>query len=136
MRTHGVPNFPDPITINGKQHFGFYVHNGYAIGQNGTQMNTNSPQYKAANRYCGKRYLGFGNRPALTPAAIAQARAAALKFSECMQSHGASDFPEPDSTGAITLPTYNYAESPGFLSAEQACKSLSGKGFVLVTPLR
>jgi hypothetical protein len=135
MRSHGVPNFPDPITINGKQYFGFYVHNGYAQGQNGTTMDANSPQYKAADRYCTNHYHLFGNTPGLEPAAEARAKAAALKFSECMRAHGASDFPDPDNTGAINLPTYNYDETPNFLHGEQACKSLH-KGFVLVTPFR
>lgn len=136
MRTHGVPNFPDPITMNGKQYFGFRVHNGYPVGQNETTLNPYSPQYKAAYRYCGVRYLGLGHRPGLAPAAIARAKAAALKFSACMRAHGASDFPDPDNTGAINLPTYNYENTANFLHAQQACKSLSGKGFVLVVRLR
>jgi hypothetical protein len=136
MRRHGVPNFPDPITIGGKQYFGFYVHNGYAQGLNGTRMDTNSPQYKAAYRFCGDRFLGLGHRPGLTPAAEATARAAALKYSTCMRSHGARDYPDPDQTGAINLPRYGYSDTPKVQRAAAACKSLSGKGFVTVEPLR
>ena len=121
MRTHGMPNFPDPI--NG--YFGFSV---------GSGINPSSPQFKAAYQYCGTRYLSLGHRS--TPAQRAQWNARAVKFSRCMRSHGASDFPDPDGQGAINLPTASYRNTPKVQRAEGACKSLFvGQGFVLVVPV-
>src|SRR5215469_4354522 len=40
MRAHGVPNFPDPYTING------------GMGYNLSEVDTHSPQYQSANRTC------------------------------------------------------------------------------------
>lgn len=123
MRTHGVPNFPDPI-LGG--HFGFTVKSG---------IDPSSPQFKNAFSYCGRRYLpGFGG--SATPAQRAQLNAEAVKYTDCMRSHGASDFPDPDGQGAINLPTSDYLNTPKVQRAEGACKSLqAGKGFVLVVPV-
>ena len=121
MRLHGVPNFPDPI-LGG--HFGFTADSG---------INPATPQYKAAYSYCATRYLHFR---ALPPAELARRNAAAVKYSACMRSHGASDFPDPDGQAAISLPTDNYEHTPNVQRAEGACKSLvTGKGFVLVLPV-
>jgi len=40
MRAHGVPDFPDPYTING------------GMGYNLSGVDTHSPQYQSANRTC------------------------------------------------------------------------------------
>ena len=42
MRSHGVPNFPDPTPANG----------GVGLKLNGTGINTQSPQFLAAQRAC------------------------------------------------------------------------------------
>jgi hypothetical protein len=120
MRSHGVPNFPDPI--NGR--FGFTLKSG---------VNPDTPQFKTAYSYCGTRYLGLSTRS--TPAQRAQWNAAAVKYSHCMRSHGLSDFPDPDGTGAIYLPTANYIDTPLAQRAQQACKFLSNTGYVLVSPI-
>lgn len=121
MRTHGVPNFPDPI-LGG--HFGFTVNSG---------IDPDAPQFKKAYSYCGHRYLpGFDSA---TPAERAQWNAAAVKYAACMRSHGASDFPDPDGRGAIDVPTSDYLNTPKVARAQSACKSLfTGKGVVFVVP--
>jgi hypothetical protein len=48
----------------------------------------------------------------------------AVKFSECMRSHGEPNFPDPAANGSFTLPSGMNAESPQFQSAEKACQSL------------
>ena len=127
MRSHGVPNFPDPIPVKGHLVFGFSIKSG---------IHPSSPQFKAAYKYCGTRYLGFSHRPGSTPAAKARANATAVKFSACLRSHGATDFPDPDGQGAIYLPTTNYIDTPKVQRAEGPCKSLlAGHGFVLVSPV-
>jgi hypothetical protein len=121
MRSHGVPNFPDPI-LGG--HFGFTADSG---------VNPDTPQYKAAYSYCAQRYLHY--HP-LSPAEIARRNAAAVKFSACMRAHGATDFPDPDGKAAISLPSDAYEHSPKVARAEESCKSrFTGKGFVLVLPV-
>lgn len=127
MRSHGVPSFPDPMPVKGHLVFGFSVK---------SRIHPSSPQFKAAYKYCRTRYLGLSHRPGRTPAAKAQANAAAVKFTACMRSHGAADFPDPDGQGAIYLPTANYIDTPKVQRAEGSCKSLlAGHGFVLVSPV-
>jgi hypothetical protein len=121
MRSHGVSNFPDPI-LGG--HFGFTADSG---------INPDTPQFKAAYSYCATRYLHYRQ---LSPAELARRNAAAVKFSACMRSHGASDFPDPDGQAAINLPTDGYEHTPDVQRAEEVCKSLfTGKGFVFVLPI-
>jgi hypothetical protein len=42
MRSHGVPNFPDPTESNGGQAIGFHV----------SGIDPNSPQFQAAQKAC------------------------------------------------------------------------------------
>lgn len=125
MRSHGVPNFPDPNSLPGllKGHFGYMVDSG---------LHPNTPQFKAAMAYCEGRYIPF---PKITPAEKARWVAAALKAAHCMRAHGARDLPDPDGTGAIDLPTANYYLTSNFRRAKQSCESLiEGKGVVFVSP--
>jgi hypothetical protein len=124
MRTHGVPNFPDPIPFKGRLVFGFTVKSG---------VDPNTPQFKAAFKYCTTRYRLFRNSS--TPAQRAQSNAAALKFTHCMRSHGVNDFPDPDGQGAINLPTDDYLNTPSVQRAERACQSLRSGGFVFSVPV-
>jgi hypothetical protein len=81
MRSHGVPNFPDP--------------NAQGVIQ-GSGINPSSSSFQAANKDC-RHLLPNGGVP--TPAEQAKALAQALKMSQCMRSHGITDFPDPQ-TGA------------------------------------
>jgi hypothetical protein len=49
MRSHGVPNFPDPITG---------PTGGQAINLSGTGIDQNSPTYQAAQAACQKLFPG------------------------------------------------------------------------------
>jgi hypothetical protein len=84
MRSHGIPNFPDPI-LGG--HFGIDAASG---------IDPDTPQFKAAYHYCGTRYLHL-HPP--SPAELAQRNVAAVKYSHCMRAHDVSDFPDPDGQG-------------------------------------
>ena len=115
MRTHGVPNFPDP-TGNGLQ---------LPIG-----VNSESPAFKSARQAC-KQYLPNQGAP---PATSAKDRAAALAFSRCMRAHGLLTFPDPAFTSPrnaqriLVLREMVFAisasmdpKSPAFRRAAAAC---------------
>ncbi len=57
MRTHGVPNFPDPQFQSGAGGFGIRI--------GGPGVDPNSPAFQAAQKACGKI---FGGAPALAKA--------------------------------------------------------------------
>jgi len=94
MRSHGVTNFPDPSATEGT--FGAMVSSaGIDLG---------SPTVQAALEAC-KQYAPTQN---VTPAQSAAQAAQALRFSQCMRSHGVPNWPDPSSatgtgTGAVHL---------------------------------
>jgi hypothetical protein len=87
MRSHGVPNFPDPtdgqIRLQVQQ-----TPNGTTV--NGVQVN--GPAFQAATADC-KADLPNGGTP--TAAQTAKLKAQALAMSRCMRSHGVPNFPDP-----------------------------------------
>jgi hypothetical protein len=115
MRSHGVPNFPDP-NANGTITF--------------SGMNPDSPGFKKAQDAC-KKYTPNGGQPP-SPAQQARAQAAALKFSACMRSHGVPKFPDPQfSAGRTSLRIGRDSgidpNSLTFQAAQKACqKNLPG----------
>jgi hypothetical protein len=124
MRKHGVPNFPNPIFILGEYRFGFTVDSG---------VNSHTPQYQAALRYCMNRYLHPGEQ--FSPAQLAQWHTQALKYARCIRANGLKIFPDPPPASQnglggpeILLPTtlpQNLLGTPGWLHAQRACKPLS-----------
>jgi hypothetical protein len=113
MRSHGVPNFPDPNSQG-------QIDIGSSDG-----INPQSSQFQSAQQACQK-LMPNGGTP--SPAQQAQALAAALKFSECMRSHGISDFPDPNAQGGRISLKINASpgsdinpKSPLFQSAQKAC---------------
>lgn len=122
MRSHGVPNFPDPSAGGGIQ-----------LSAN-SGINPFSPGFKAAQASCRKLLPG-GGPPSGPPSA--QAKAQALKISECMRGHGVSGFPDPtfsppsspdgysailDRGGVVlAIPDTIDAQSPAFRQAAAAC---------------
>jgi hypothetical protein len=83
MRSHGVPNFPDPSSAGG-------IHI-----QAGSGVNPFSPSFKSAQQVCFKLLPGGGPG---AQHATAQEVAQTLKISECMRGHGVSGFPDPTLT--------------------------------------
>jgi hypothetical protein len=122
MRSHGVPNFPDPSGGGG----GFNL--------NGSGINPQSPAFESAQQACFKLLPGGG--PGAHPT---QAMAQALQVSECMRRHGVSGFPDPtlklpsisnraefsiveDRDGAVlAVPSTINPSSPVFKHAATAC---------------
>lgn len=118
MRSHGVPNFPDPSAQGG-------ISITPSMG-----IDPGSAQFQAAQSACQKD-LPQGTAP--SPAQQAKMQAAALKFSACMRSHGEPNFPDPTFTNdgiALKIDARSGIDpsSPQFQNAQQACqKDLPGK---------
>jgi len=115
MRTNGVSNFPDPSS-SGAITFG-----------SSSGIDPRSTQFQAAQRKCQKDLP----TPHFTPAQQAAERAAALRFSKCMRSHGVSNYPDPQfgsgGLGAVRIGGPGSGldpSSPIFQRAMQACASL------------
>ncbi len=54
---------------------------------------------------------------------------AALKYSQCMRSHGVSDFPDPDANGGFNLNASNVElNSPTFQAAQRTCQKYMSAG--------
>jgi hypothetical protein len=96
MRSHGVPNFPDPSPGGG-----IHLSSG---------MNPFSPAFKAAQTSCHKLLPG-GGPGAAHP--TAQAEAQTLEISQCMRQHGVSGFPDPTLTPPSNPAGYSILEDRG-----------------------
>jgi hypothetical protein len=114
MRSHGVPNFPDPDSKGS-----LVLPPG---GQGG--VDPNSPQFKAAQQTCQDKLKSGQSTPP------AQDREKLLTYARCMRSHGVPDFPDPDPSGPLVLdPNKVDPNSPQFKAADQACRqNLPGGG--------
>jgi hypothetical protein len=53
---------------------------------------------------------------------------ALLAFSDCMRSHGVTNFPDPGSNGGIQLPAGSNVRSPAFRAAQSTCFHLMPGG--------
>jgi hypothetical protein len=123
MRTHGVPDFPDPGSGGG-----FHIPDNFGI-------NPQSPAFQAAQGACFKLFPGGGPGRAGVSEARKQMM---LKLARCMRGHGISAFPDPSSTppsasqagrggiafgapGAFISVSQTMIQSPGFKQAAAAC---------------
>jgi hypothetical protein len=104
MHTHGVPLWPDPAS------------NGTFDKSKLTpaQLGVGSSQIAAAQRACRSLLPTYFATP--EPGVLAQA----LRFSRCMRAHGATNFPDPESNGAIAIP-HAMESSPVYLAALHFC---------------
>ena len=120
MRSHGVPNFPDP-KVSGP---------GIQLLDSSSGINPQSPAFQSAQTSC--QHLAGGGPGSGPPSA--QARAQLLQISECMRRHGISSFPDPQAgSPPSSLAGYNAIighggipasidmASPAFKHAATAC---------------
>jgi hypothetical protein len=122
MRKNGVANFPDPDS-SGRIKLTF----GRSASGATTGVDTNSPQFAKAHHVCQKLLPNGGK-----PSAQAQQKEVqqALKFAQCMRSHGVPKYPDPKvSSGGGMQQTINPNEgvdpsSPQFQAAQKACQKL------------
>jgi hypothetical protein len=120
MRTHGEPEFPEPSEGHIEIH-----------GGPNSSLNPESAQFQAAEKACKSL---APPRVAPSPAQTAKMQAQALKFSECMRSHGEPNFPDPTFSGhGVSIRIKGGAggidpNSPQFQAAQKACQSVSPLG--------
>ncbi len=113
MRSHGVPNMPDP------QAFQSGGKTGIVIPDPGSA--SNSPQFKSAQKACHALKSGAAISNTSQPAnARAQQRKQALRFAVCMRSHGAPNFPDPNNQGAFSSKLR--ASAPRVQAANKTCQ--------------
>ena len=119
MRSHGVPDFPDPGTTQGPNAFGM---DGYTFNLP-ANLNTQSPAYQGADKACGRTVPGASGGGHGIPA---KAKRAALAHAECMRQHGVPNYPDPTFSGngmsqRAGGPGMN-AQSPAFQQAQKVCQ--------------
>ena len=68
-----------------------------------------------------------GDSSAVAPPNSNSVAADAVKFARCIRSHGVSDFPDPPSSGQLTIPPDD-RNTPAFERAQKACRSLMPGG--------
>lgn len=127
MRSHGVPNFPDPAAGSGGHGFRISITPSSGI-------HPFSPAFKAAQATCQKLLPGGGPGGGRPPSA--QAKRQMLAISTCMRAHGITDFPDPTTTPPssgnftqaigrdgvfIAIPSNIDVNSPAYKTAAAAC---------------
>jgi hypothetical protein len=119
MRSHGVPDFPDPKS-NGELQL--------SAGP-GSDLGPDAPQFQKAQRACRSLL------PAPpTPAQQSKDYNQGLKFAKCMRSHGVA-LPDPPPPGHAPTTSSSTAgnqgpdpNSPLFQAAQRACRSVAPGG--------
>jgi hypothetical protein len=125
MRSHGVPEFPEPA--EGKLLVRSSDKNGHLTG-----VNPQSAQFQAAQKACAKLAPNGGKPPSAAEQAKMQEQA--LKFSQCMRTHGVPNFPDPEFShvgGGVGIrigsnkggPGGIDPNSPQFKAAQKTCQS-------------
>jgi hypothetical protein len=123
MRTHGEPNFPEPVRT------GNAVHEALRAGSG---VDPNSPQFTAARTACkhllpNNGFPGPSAGPAFTPAE----RADYLKAAACLRSRKVPDFPDPTFQGDSVMfrsRTPIDTSTPQYNSALATCRKLIPAG--------
>jgi hypothetical protein len=111
MRSHGVPDFPDPGPI----HVDVKTH---------PDLDPSSPAFVAAQKACISLAPGGTAGNGVTPAM----QAAALAYSACMRTHGFPNFPDPvfDSQGEHVAINGIDTDGELFQNADKTCQTSSG----------
>ena len=113
MRSHGVPNFPDPKVSSSAG------HTSIAIAVNPSE--TGSPKFGSAQKACN----GILPTPGDARAQEQAGKQTLLAFARCLRANGIHDFPDPDVQGQLHLQTVIAAgidiHSRTFLDAARSC---------------
>jgi hypothetical protein len=118
VRSHGVPNFPDP---NG--HGEFRIQPVQDNGVTTPDLMAGSPAFQAAERVCGS--FGSAGRQ-VTATQEKQEFQLTLKAAECIRANGVPDYPDPKWLDGSIDGNYNPSDnidpdSPAFLKAAKKC---------------
>jgi hypothetical protein len=111
MRSHEVPNWPDP---NSRGVFDKTKLSSQQLGASKSRVQT-------AQRACQHLLPNGGSGP--SAAQLQQIKAQALQYSRCVRSHDVPNFPDPATDGRIPDPASLGIDqgSPKFQAANQAC---------------
>jgi hypothetical protein len=104
IRSHGVPLWPDPESSG--------VFDKSKLTPQ--QLGASDSQIGTAEKACRSVAPIYPATP--QPHVLAQA----LRFSRCMRAQGATNFPDPESNGAIVIP-HSMESSPTYLAALHFC---------------
>jgi hypothetical protein len=130
MRSHGLPDFPDPDASGS---FDLTTANGTSGA-----VDPDSSQFETAYGAC--RHLLAGDGPSVSQLqqdaqqeqqGLQQALPALLKFSQCMRGHGLPTFPNPTANGLNLSGPGNKPSSPQFQAAASACQHVLPAGMHL-----
>jgi hypothetical protein len=133
MRSHGVPNFPDPNASGGYT----LTSNGSVEGAGGSSIDIDSSQAQAAYGDCRHLLPGAPSISQLEQQVQQeqqrqeQALPVLLKYSQCMRSHGVPNFPDFGQRDQSPAPGTSAAlnpNSPQFQAASTACQHLLPPG--------
>jgi hypothetical protein len=114
MRSHGVPNFPDPSSGGG---FSVVASPGSSnLTIDGVAFG--GPAFESAVKTC--KLLGGGTSPPPLSASQKQKR---LAFAQCMRTHGVPNYPDPTfrPISERKLLSALNTSSPAFQKANRAC---------------
>jgi len=129
MRSHGVPNYPDPDS------------HGNLTKAGAQQLGVSTSQFQAAQQACQHLLPSTGGsfdeqfRQCVTagdcpPALVQQALTKQREFARCMRAHGVPNFPDPKigPNGTPFFPasqaglSYQYTHSSAFRSKGDECQ--------------
>jgi hypothetical protein len=114
MRSHGLPNFPDPKVSVGQGHT--------SVGIAVNPSETSSPKFNSAQKAC-QGILPTPNGHSAQHSG--PSKQVLLAFARCMRSKGIQAFPDPDAQGQLRLPAVIAAgvdiHSHQFLDAATSC---------------
>jgi hypothetical protein len=126
MRSHGVPDFPDPNASGGYA----LASNGSLEGAGGTSIDINSSQVETAYGDCqhllpgGPSFSRLAQLEQQEQQRQDQMLPLMLKYVQCMRGHGVPNFPSP---GQKNVSPIN-VNSPQFLAATKTCQHLLPPG--------
>jgi hypothetical protein len=113
MRSHGVPNFPDPTT---------------SPREFKTALNTHAPALQSGATAC-RHLLPRGGRSSHSAPRSQVQTVALLAFARCLRSHGFPSFPDPTSAGQVTHQMLANVgidlHQPAVVQAADACVSVT-----------
>ena len=113
MRSHGLPNFPDPNSGGGYP--------------DGYMKSLDMARYPSATEDCRP----LADRAGMAPRTKAQMEAhvqAMLKIAQCMRANGVKSFPDPDAQGGFQVPTGGSSSSIDVYSAQYAAAAKKCNG--------
>jgi hypothetical protein len=113
MRSHGVPTFPDPSTIQPQ-----------ALKATAQHLAASNPRFTVAARACN-HLLPNGGSSQETAQQNRTRLADELSFARCMRSHGVTRFPDPTAQGGLSVGMVQAqgidVHSPAVLRVVRAC---------------